>query len=446
MLKRVLLLAAALLFTLLLSSCGTLELNVENILKPPKISELQAKISSTLARSVGTEYTLKYPKGGKYYSGYNFIDLNGDGVDEAIVFLKVNNTSYVQMALLYFENDDWHLSEIISDFGYANDVDFVDFSELGGVNTLMVGTQSTESTNTSVLAVYDISSDKLGRVKLEQNNKWDYSSLIIQDYNEDGKKDIIILDIADSFKGTPATMTVVELDENRLFSVKQFFNLYFPISEYLSVGIIKTGADTKAIAIDARLSNSYYTTAIYPIINGSVVEVELPHDSLLRTVPLTMSDVDNDKIYEIPIQVLAPGYNNSPQLSEYLIEYHRVNIVNDRLGIDTACLKRLYIDFTRGISFEFPERWLGLPISIYTYSNKGEILFFVNADGNVFDHSNEIFRLVISQDKSLPSSRHFVLHERGDTKYLGLSPAQPNAQFSKYTLSPDEAKSLFKIL
>ena len=73
-------------FLLSFAGCVPLESNIENLIVPPKLNDLQMQVDAALRSAIGDKFTLKYPQTGAYKSAFNFIDLNEDDIDEAIVF------------------------------------------------------------------------------------------------------------------------------------------------------------------------------------------------------------------------------------------------------------------------------------------------------------------------------------------------------------------------
>ena len=66
-----------------LSGCDLYQPDVDSLLTPPVLSELQTEVDEALRDVVGQELRLCYPAGGSYRSPYIFTDLDGD--EELIV-------------------------------------------------------------------------------------------------------------------------------------------------------------------------------------------------------------------------------------------------------------------------------------------------------------------------------------------------------------------------
>ena len=75
-----------------LSGCS-IGVNVDNMLTPPKLSGQQEQIYQALKDTTGSAISLKYPKSGSYLSAFIVSDIDGDGLDEAIVFYEKNGVA-----------------------------------------------------------------------------------------------------------------------------------------------------------------------------------------------------------------------------------------------------------------------------------------------------------------------------------------------------------------
>jgi hypothetical protein len=85
--RRLIALAAAL--CLLFSGCSPITLSVEDLMRPPQLSENQRQVHDALMAALGTSdsnISLRYPRSGNNRSAFTFFDLDGDGQDEAMVF------------------------------------------------------------------------------------------------------------------------------------------------------------------------------------------------------------------------------------------------------------------------------------------------------------------------------------------------------------------------
>ena len=91
--------AAALCVVLLLSSCSGYS-SVGDLLTAPALQEDQAAVKAALEEYTGEIPVLKYPISGTLRMPIQFIDLDGDGLEEAIAFFSAGDVPVAQLAVL----------------------------------------------------------------------------------------------------------------------------------------------------------------------------------------------------------------------------------------------------------------------------------------------------------------------------------------------------------
>ena len=122
-----------------LSGCDLYQPDVDSLLTPPVLSELQTEVDEALREVVGQELRLCYPAGGSYRSPYIFTDLDGDEEQEAVVFYTVEDEPLVYLQILDKSDGRWRARNALP--GTEGEVLFVDFRHLSGdgATDLLVG-------------------------------------------------------------------------------------------------------------------------------------------------------------------------------------------------------------------------------------------------------------------------------------------------------------------
>ena len=68
------------------TGCDLTLSTIDNLIKPPKLSEEQNRIDTALKASVGDNISLVYPKTGDYKSAFIVENIDEEETSEAIVF------------------------------------------------------------------------------------------------------------------------------------------------------------------------------------------------------------------------------------------------------------------------------------------------------------------------------------------------------------------------
>ena len=192
--KKILLAAAALLLALLCAACsGPMGGSVEELLEAPKLSQSQTLVMEELNRYIGGSAKLQYPRRGEFLSPFVFKDINGDGVDEAVVFYgdegSESKNKYVRVALLAQEDGKWAV--LWDEEGLGTEVEAVSFSSMYGPDTatLIVGYASANLKD-KFLAVYTYKEDEHTMQKVDERS---YSEYALADFTGSGTDDLVVL-------------------------------------------------------------------------------------------------------------------------------------------------------------------------------------------------------------------------------------------------------------
>ena len=99
---------------LLLSGCSPIQMDVEELMSPPKLTAEQAEIDSALKQALGENVKLKYPKSGDFRSAFVFHDIDGDGEEEAIVFYQLDSSSTTWLTVMDRTDGQWRSTYSLS--------------------------------------------------------------------------------------------------------------------------------------------------------------------------------------------------------------------------------------------------------------------------------------------------------------------------------------------
>lgn len=130
---------------------------------------------------------------GEFLSHFVFKDINGDGVDEAVVFYgdegSESKNKYVRVALLAQEDGKWAV--LWDEEGLGTEVEAVSFSSMYGPDTatLIVGYASANLKD-KFLAVYTYKEDEHTMQKVDERS---YSEYALADFTGSGTDDLVVL-------------------------------------------------------------------------------------------------------------------------------------------------------------------------------------------------------------------------------------------------------------
>ena len=171
---------------LLLAGCSSRQ-SIEELLRAPQPNEAQSAVQTALSNFLGEPLQLKYPRGGSEMAPLLFLDLDGDGDDEAAaLYVTEGGGTDVHLAILEDRDGSWEVVYEIP--GLGPEVAGVEEVPMLGTGTqLVVGYANTTLTD-KYLAVYNYSSDSV-----TQLYSCAYTSYIAQDIYHDGGAELAVV-------------------------------------------------------------------------------------------------------------------------------------------------------------------------------------------------------------------------------------------------------------
>ncbi len=324
--------AALLACVFLFSSCSLTGSgqNVEELLSPPKITQMQAEVVQALEEKEGGSIQLKAPSNGEYVFPISMEDLDGDGVQEVIVFyVAPQKGANVRIAVLQSTENGYvavgeeeGVSAEIEQFTLAS------FYKSGG-KQLVVGYQN-PSLNEYYMVIYNCL-DADGNIHLTKVHEQAYSTFVVCDMTQDGVEDLlisvtpksnttdgIVLSLVSASEGTLKTVTEYEMN-NKLRKCNNMLQSIGPNRE----NIVVMDCDRGVVS-----SSGMASTAVY-YENGSLKEYELLGDedfvsATTRSTNVLLSmDLDEDGAIEVP--VVAGPFTGAPNENRFLaVEWYDV--------------------------------------------------------------------------------------------------------------------------
>ena len=303
--------------------------SVDELYSLPKASEqyLQLEELALLERSEGFAYSA--PIAGNYRQSILFYDLDGDGNDEALVFFRGSDQILKICIYSHFEDKDFQLASTVEGEGTA--IRRVDFADLDGdgMQEIIVAWQM--STDIRIMQVYSIS----GWNSAEILSVSDCLDFRFADMDNDGNTELITLHTIAS-----------GLDSISMYK--------FPVTgepirsdAKLSLGItslsrMRTGyiaEKTTALFVEGILESGSYFTDILIDRDGNLTNISISGYSgvsdTLRDEAIFSTDIDNDKIMEVPSIVRLFDETGS-RIGYYRLDWYKYNILGQKeLGLST---------------------------------------------------------------------------------------------------------------
>ena len=291
------------------------QVQVEELLRAPKLSGDYGDVQTALNDWLGESAQLKYPMQGDLLSPFLIHDLDGDGQQDAAVLYTTAQSSNVCVAILQKGSDGmWQVRQNAE--GLADTVDSVGLAQLqpGDASQLVVGYVAAPGDH--YLAVYSYTDGELSTI-LEQQ----YQQYLVEDITGGGSQDLILMSTLEDGGVQIELLTVDKEGSFQQVAVMGLSADRFSGCASVAAGV---GADGRHyLVLDGWTGISgnnlasvllYFDEDTQQMVPADQISTEKLYTASLRNVPsLVSQDLDGDGIVEIPTQPDEAGLLNMSQ-------------------------------------------------------------------------------------------------------------------------------------
>lgn len=416
--KKQLFCLCSVLMAFFLSGCS-IGVNVDNMLTPPKLSGQQEQIYRALKDTTGSAISLKYPKSGSYLSAFIVSDIDGDGLDEAIVFYEKNGVANAGTGLRInvLDSIDGVWKSVCDRSAEGSEIEKVVISRLGDNDrmNLIVG-YSTANQSEKFVSVYSYEDGYLDLTFLEN-----YALFDVGMTRKSENPDLVLLTPASTAE-QQASAAVYQLDaEGKYHEYRCGFKDSYTDYSQLIYGSQKDGSIM--LYVDAATGTAAGTAGLQTEIlsfDGErlvnlLEQIGRSSKDTVRRAGLYSRDIDADGVPEIPVQKVFHGYEERAE-AEQILRTDWLMMKNDLLYAEHSS----YYSTGSGYLFMMPDAWQG-NVTVVNDASSGELQFCMyTGDWNA--EMPVVLRIYISEDEAdtnehLAAGFH-LMHTKGTAEYL----------------------------
>ncbi len=315
---------ALLLLATLLGGCGLK--TVDQLYCLPERSDADSDLQAVIDKAMdGLSYSA--PIYGENRQPTQKVDLDGDGVEEFLVFAKDDSEKPLKILIFCQLASGYVLMDTIEGYGFA--FDFVEYAQIDGQPGLeiVVGRQVSNEVMRSV-SVYRFASE-ISRQLLTAS----YAKMDVCDLDGDGISELLILKSGDSTDGN-GVLSLYELIDDQLqrTSVTELSGSADRVKR-MTVDKLQDG--TLAVFTSSITKGNKLVTDVFAIFAGDLTRIHSTEPiTSLSGQELYPADIDDDGILELPALIpMSQHPDNARQ--QYFVRWYS-------LQADTTPCDKLY--------------------------------------------------------------------------------------------------------
>ena len=345
-LKRI---AALLLSAVMLSGCTILS-SGDDLLQTPRASKSYLLLEQKLV-GLGENMTPISPQSGQYRNTVIFEDLNGDGEDEAIAFMRQGAGGQIFVYIFQLADDAYEQIGCITGQGTAiGSLSFLSFSK-DGRNKGMILTWTLSNSVEHGMTVCGMKDGQMqGLTELE------YTDYTTCDLDGDDADELLALNYSDNAR---KCAQLYDYQEGKMVLQSQAD----ATQDVQSIANITTGqleSGEMAVFVDNKFEkDNGMQTDIYAVTGKTLDNLALTSGaSTYRPVSMYYSDdVDGDGMVEIPQLWAMKGYEKAPQQEiQWEIDWYQYSLDPDKERFRAFTT---YSSLSEEWSLIFPTNWRG---------------------------------------------------------------------------------------
>lgn len=414
---------------IMLSACNVR--TIDEMYCLPKRPEQYLNLQSVVDKAM-KDLVYHAPISGENQQPVQMVDLNGDGIDECIVFAKGAGEKPLKVLIFSCIDEEYMLVDTLEGNGTAfEQVQYVRFAADNGTD-LVIGRRVADQ------VVRPVSVYTLIDGQMEQLLNTHYSRFVTTDLDANGKYELLILRPGED----PVGNGVAEL-----FSVhdgvverSQEVAMSEPPESIKRVMVSRFNDGVNGVYVASDVDGSAIITDIYALLDGVLTNVSLSAETetsvqTLRNYYVYAADIDDDGVLELPSLIPLKTPSGDGKDNQYFIRWYAMN--SDGSVVDKV---HTYHSFTGGWYVTLSDK---IAHNITVLQQGNSYAFSVVEKGGA---TTKLMTLYVftgqEREEQAVSDNRFVLHRTESTVYA----AHLEVASAAYNISQETMVSAFHLI
>ncbi len=322
---------------------GCIGRSTDNMYALPQATEEYVQLQKIIDGIIsgGAEYSA--PSSGSHRQSVQLVDLNGNGVSEAIAFFRVPETRPLRIYIFSMADDSYENVAVIDGDGTA--IDSINYADMDndGVMELIVGWQM--SAELRMLSVYSIKDFQTASLVLT-----DYTEYAVEDLDGDGASEVFVIRGGVSGSNGQVERYTLASDGEVVSSAAMLSGGMESISRVRSGGLEGGG---KGLFVEGYYGGTSIITDVFACEEGTLLNISAGGSGVstrtVRSYTVYSQDVNQDGVMDVP----APRELASQSDTIYwAIDWYNYSASGKREKQFTT-----FHNYSDGWYFEIPEEW-----------------------------------------------------------------------------------------
>lgn len=349
--KRLIIYLMVFISIILITGCD-LGKSPTSLIQIPQLSKNKQFLTKAIKKAMPAGAVLVTPIKSSTKETIHMVDIDGDHVDEAIVFYR-NEEFDREIYVLIFKkkNNSWVKTIHEQVGGYQlHTLYFADINQDGrkdialGTDSTYPGTEILPENMTRELHIYTMKGHTLNSFFTKQ-----YTDVVVDDFNNDKVPDISLVTFN---RSKNANVQLLQWRHKKIETISKL-----KLREYVNgienVFIGQLSDHRKALFLDSGIGAHSGWTDIIKLSNQQLERIKIDERQLLKAYYLDSRDVNDDEITEVGNMYQPQGWEDAPYSDTPWIETYTQY---DSKGKGTKVEER-YVDVTHGFYVVIPKKW-----------------------------------------------------------------------------------------